>query len=60
MLLLFAEDTTLSIEYEDIVDLKKTVDIDLVRFFEWYMINRLILNNSKTNAMILASSTNTA
>ena len=56
--ILFADDTTLSIEYEYIAKLKNIVDIDLVYISEWYMVNWLILNTSKTNAMILASSIN--
>ena len=49
---LFADDTNIYFESDNLVDLEKIVNKELEKLHEWLCINRLSLNISKTNFVI--------
>ena len=51
-LYLFADDTNIYLESDDLQSLEKIMNKELGKIFEWTCINRLSLNISKTNFII--------
>ena len=51
---LFADDTNIYLESDDLINLEKIMNKELVKLYEWLSINRLSLNISKTNFVIFA------
>ena len=49
---LFADDTNIYYDSEDLIELEKTVNQELRKLTQWLNINRLALNVSKTNFVI--------
>lgn len=49
---LFADDTNIYLESNDLRTLEKTMNKELLKLYEWLCINRLSLNISKTNFVI--------
>ena len=49
---LFADDTNIYYDSEDLIELEKTVNNELRKLSQWLNINRLALNVSKTNFVI--------
>ena len=49
---LFADDTNIYVETEDLVTLEKFMNKELKKLYEWLCLNRLSLNISKTNFII--------
>ena len=49
---LFADDTNIYFETDNIMDLEKMVNKELKKLYEWLCLNRLSLNISKTNFVI--------
>ena len=52
---LFADDTNIYFESDDLKKLEKTMNKELEKLHEWLCINRLSLNISKTNFVIFHS-----
>ncbi len=50
--ILFADDTTVYISSENIVDLVSSLEMDLTALTDWFYANKLSLNVSKTNFLI--------
>ena len=46
---LFADDTNLYYESDDLVELEKTMNLELKKLSVWLNVNRLALNIGKTN-----------
>ena len=55
-LLLFADDINIFLEHRDIKALIEMVNSELVKLADWFSVNRLSLNVSKTNFVIFCSS----
>ena len=53
---MFADDTNIYYESDDLLELEKTVNIELKNLSSWLKVNRLALNISKTNFLIFHSS----
>ena len=51
---LFADDTNIYLESDELVDREKVINKELVKLYEWLSINRLSLNISKKNVVIFA------
>ena len=51
---LFADDSNIYLESDDLINLEKIMNKELVKLYEWLSINRLSLNISKTNFVIFA------
>ena len=49
---LFADDTNIFLESNDLKSLEKTMNKELLKLYEWLCINRLSLNITKTNFVI--------
>ena len=49
---LFADDTNIYFESNDLIKLENTVNIELKKLYFWLNVNRLSLNVSKTNCII--------
>ena len=49
---LFADDTNIYCESDDLLDVEKTVNKELEKLYLWLNVNRLSLNVSKTNYII--------
>ena len=49
---LFADDTNIYFESDDLLDVEKTVNKELKKLYLWLNVNRLSLNVSKTNYII--------
>ena len=49
---LFADDTSIFLESNDLKSLEKTMNKELLKLYEWLCINRLALNITKTNFVI--------
>ena len=53
-LYLFADDTNIHLESDELVELENVMNKELVKLYKWLSINRLSLNISKTNFVIFA------
>ena len=49
---LFADDTNIYYDSDDLINLEKTVNNELKKLSQWLNVNRLALNVSKTNSVI--------
>ena len=56
---LFADDTNIFLESNDLKSLEKTMNKELLKLYEWLCINRLSLNITKTNFVIFHAKNNT-
>lgn len=54
-LFVFADDTNAVISADNITELNQRVNYSLEKFIEWFMINKLQLNYSKTNVLLFKS-----
>ena len=54
-LILFADDTTLLFFYPDIASRKEIINKELQEICNWFQANKLSVNTSKTNYMVLAT-----
>ena len=52
---LFADDTNMYYESNDLIEIEKTVNKELKKFSQWLNLNRLALNVGKTNFVIFRS-----
>ena len=52
---LFADDTNIYYESNDLIEIEKTVNKELKKFSQWLNLNRLALNVGKTNFVIFRS-----
>ena len=52
---LFADDTNIFCSGNDPVQLRKDIDIELVKLNVWFAVNKLSLNISKTNLLLLSN-----
>ena len=52
MFFLFADDTNIYLESSDLSYLEKIMNKELEKLYDWFCINRLSLNVSKTNFVI--------
>ena len=51
---LFADDTNIYLESDELIDLEKVMNKELVKLYKWLSTNRFSLNISKTNFVIFA------
>ena len=49
---MFADDTTLFIDNSSIVSLSRNINMELSKFNNWFINNRLSLNTDKTNYIL--------
>ena len=49
---LFADDTNIYLESDDLMSLEKTMNRELKKLYDWLCVNRLSLNISKTNFVL--------
>ena len=54
-LILFADDTTLLFSHQDIASLNDIINNELQEIFNWFQANKLSVNASKTNYMVLGT-----
>ena len=52
---LFADDTNIYFESDDLLNVENTVNKELKKLYLWLNVNRLLLNVSKTNYIIFHS-----